>query len=90
MAKKQAATKVTKATKKSEEKTQDEEVVLSPAQEKAIKLVEKSAKVRGDLEQAVGLAIVKAVRKCMKENSIDLTLPEADEMAAIWFGEPGE
>ena len=87
MAKKRPAKKSAKTTKKAETKAQDERIVLSPDQEKALKLVDKSAKVRGELEQAVTLATAKAVRKCMKENKIELTPPEANELAAIWFGE---
>lgn len=87
MAKKRPAKKSSKKTKKAETKAQDEQIVLGPDQEKALRLVEKSAKVRGELEQAVGLAIAKAVRKCMKENKIELTPPEANELAAIWFGD---
>lgn len=85
MAKKKSSKK---APKKAE--SQDEQMLITPDQEKALKLVEKSARVRNELEQAVGLAITRAVRKCMKENRIELTAPEAGDLAGIWFGDSGE
>ena len=94
MAKKRPAkkrpAKETPATSKSAEaemEAHEEELVLAPGQDKSLKLVEKSAKVRAELEGAVTLAITKAVRKCMKDNKIELTLPEASMLAAIWFGD---
>jgi hypothetical protein len=87
VAKKQTAKKAPETTPKA---SQEEQIVLGPVQEKALKLVEKSARVRGDLEEAVSLAIIKAVRKCMKDNKIALTPDEADDLAAIWFGDGGE
>jgi hypothetical protein len=87
MAKKRPATKTAKTTKQTPSKTQDEQIVLGPAQDKALKLVDKSAKVRAELEKAVMLAAAKAVRKCMKEHNIELTGPEAAVLTSIWFGE---
>lgn len=87
MAKKQTAKKATGKAKKTEKKSQGGQLVISPDQEKALKLVDKSAKVRDELEQAVGLAIAKVVRKVMKDHNISLTPPEASELTAIWFGE---
>jgi hypothetical protein len=43
--------------------------------------------VRTELEKAVMLAAAKAVRTCMKEHGIDLTPPDANMLAAIWFGD---
>lgn len=87
MAKKRPAKKAAKTTKKTGKKTQDVQIVLSPNQDKALKLVDKSAKVCGELEEAVKLAVAKAVRKCMKEHGIELTTPEASLLMSIWFEE---
>jgi hypothetical protein len=89
MAKKRPAKKTAPTTKKTET-NEDEQIALSPAQDKALKMVDKSAKVRAELEEAVSLAITKAVRKCMKDNKIELTLPEVSVLASIWFGEDCE
>lgn len=87
MAKKRPAKKTAKTTKKAGAKVQSEQIVLRPAPNKALKLVDKSAKVRADLEGAVTLAAAKAVRKVMKDHGITLTPPEASEITSILFGE---
>ena len=85
MVKKRPVKKAAKSTKSTVTKAQREHVVLSPGQEKAIKLVDKSVKICGELEDAVKLAAAKVVRKCMKEHGIQLTAPEADLLTLIWF-----
>jgi outer membrane biosynthesis protein TonB len=87
MAKKRPAKKATKTTKKPEPKLESEEIVLGPNSKKALKLVEKSAKVRVELEKVITLAVDNAVRKVMKANKIELTASEANILASIWFGE---
>lgn len=77
----------TKTTKKSEKKNQDEPMTLSPEQKKALKLVEKSAKVRDDIERVVWIAMAKAVQKCLKDHGITLTPAAANDLTAIWFGD---
>ena len=81
------AKKAAKASKKAPKKAPAEEIYLDPAQDKALNLVDKSAKVRAALEQEVGMAVSKAVRKVMKDNKIDLTLVQAGLLSEIWFGE---
>jgi hypothetical protein len=85
MAKKSAA-KESKATKKSTKKAAAE-IVLDPCQDKALRLVDKSAKVRGELEQAVTEAASKVVRKVMKAHDINLTPAQADMLTTIWFAD---
>jgi anthranilate/para-aminobenzoate synthase component II len=87
MAKKRTAKKAAQTTEKAGKKAQDEQIVLGPGPKKALRLVDKSAKVRAGLEDAVTAAITKAVRKCMKENGIELTSLEGNVLATIWFGE---
>ena len=87
MAKKRPAKKTTETTTKAETKAQSEQIVLGPDSNKALKLIDKSAKVRAELEQAVTLAAAKAVRKVMKNHGITLTPPEASEITSILFGE---
>ncbi len=87
MAKKRPAKKPTTTTKKAEPKPEGEEIVLGPNPRKALKLVEKSAKVRAELENAVMVAEDNTVRKVMKANKIELTPSEANILASIWFGE---
>lgn len=65
----------------------EEELVLGPNPKKALRLADKSAKVRMELEEAAMLAAAKAVRACMKSHGIALTSLEASVLAAIWFGE---
>ena len=88
MAKKRPVKKA--AEKKSAAKkadTHEEQIVVGPNPKKALRLVEKSAKVRTELEDAVMLAAAKAVRTCMKKHDIALTPLDASVLAAIWFGE---
>jgi len=87
MAKKRPAKKATPTTKKAEMKPEGEEIVLGPNPRKALKLVEKSAKVRAELEEAITVAVDNTVRKMMKANKIELTPSEANILASIWFGE---
>jgi len=81
------AKKTAKSSKKAPKNPPAEEILLTPAQDKALKLVDKSAKTRVALEQEVGEAVSKAVRKVMKDNKIALTLAEACVLAEIWFGD---
>jgi len=87
MAKKRAAKKTAKATKKTTKQAPAEQIYLDPPQDKAVRLVDKSAKVRAELEQAVTAAAAKAVRKVMKDHEISLTAAQADLLTAIWFGD---
>ena len=87
MAKKRPAKKATTTTKKAEPKSEGEEIILGPNPKKALKLVDKSAKVRAELEQAITIAVDGAVRRVMKANKIELTPSEANILAMIWFGE---
>jgi hypothetical protein len=87
MAKQRPAKKATTTTKKGESKPEVEEIVLGANPKKALKLVEKSAKVRAELEEAIMVAVDSTVRKVMKANKIDLTPSEASILAMIWFGE---
>ena len=87
MAKKQPAKKTATTTKKADPKPEVEEIVLGPNPKKALKLVEKSAKVRAELEDAITVAVDNTVRKVMKANKIELTPSEANILASIWFGE---
>jgi hypothetical protein len=49
--------------------------------------VDKSAKIRAELEGAVSLAAAKAVRKVMKDHGISLTPAQTTVLTSIWFGE---
>ncbi|MEN6449112.1 MAG: hypothetical protein ABFC96_01350 [Thermoguttaceae bacterium] len=80
MAKKQSA-------KKPAPSHDEEQIVLGPNPKKALRLADKSAKMREELEDAAMLAAAKAVRTCMKKHNIELTPLEASMLAAIWFGE---
>ncbi|MCE5269358.1 MAG: hypothetical protein LLG00_15890 [Planctomycetaceae bacterium] len=84
MAKKQPAKK--QPAKKPVE-SQEEQIVLGPNPKKALRLIDKSAKVREELEEAAMLAAAKAVRTLMKKHDISLTPLEASVLAAILFGE---
>lgn len=84
------AKKTAKSSKKATKKAPAEQIYLDPTQDKAVTLVEKSAKIRAELEEAVGLAASKAVRKVMKDHKINLTPAQADVLTAIWFGEEDE
>lgn len=87
MPKKRTAKKSAKSTKKRAKKTQEEQIILDPNQEKALRLVDKSAKIRVELLEAVMLAAAKAVRKVMKDHGISFTPPQASVLTSIWFGE---
>jgi len=94
MAKKRAAKKTAQATKTTEKAPKKgkkqppvEQIDLDPPQDKAVRLVDKSARVRAELEQAVTAAAAKAVRKVMKDHNIHLTAAQADVLTAIWFGD---
>ena len=84
MAKQRPAKKI---TKKAEPKPEGEEIVLGANPKKALKLVEKSAKVRAELEDAITVAVDNTVRKVMRANKIELTPSEANILATLWFGE---
>jgi hypothetical protein len=83
MAKKRAA----KETKKGAKSAREEQIILDPDQDKALRLVDKSAKIRAELEGAVSLAAAKAVRKVMKDHGISLTPAQTTLLTSIWFGE---
>ena len=87
MAKKRAAKKSAKSTKTATKSTPEEQIILDPDQDKALRLVDKSAKIRVELEQAVTLAATKAARKVMKDHGISLTPSQTSLLASIWFGE---
>jgi hypothetical protein len=82
--------KSAKAPKQAKAEPHEQEIALSDNAFKALKLIEKSAKVRTQLEEAVTLAVDKAVQKCMKDNKLALTLLEANVLAGLWFGEADE
>ena len=83
MAKKRAP----KKTKKGAKSAREEQIILDPDQDKALRLVDKSAKIRAELEGAVSLAAAKAVRKVMKDHGISLTPAQTTVLTSIWFGE---
>jgi hypothetical protein len=87
MAKKRPAKMTAKMTKKTETKPQEEQIVLGANAEKALKLIDKSAKVCDEIEETVSLAVAKALQKVMKANKIELTAAEADLLAGILFGD---
>lgn len=87
---KKATATAKKAVKQAEVNVQEEEIVLSAAAKKALRLIEKSSKVCVELEAAVTVAVDKVVRKCMKDNGIELTADEANLLASILFGECDE
>jgi hypothetical protein len=87
VAKKRTAKKTAKTTKKAGKKVQYEEIILDPLQDEAVRLVDKSAKVRAELEAAVTLMAAKVVRKVMKEHGIALTPPQAAVLTTILFVE---
>lgn len=87
MAKKRAATKSAKPSDKPAKQIPEEEIVLDAVQDKALRLVDRSAKICAELEDAVSQAATRAVRKCMKEHGIELTASQAAVLTSIWFGE---
>ena len=76
-----------RSAKPAKEAHDHEEIILDLIQDKALRLVDKSAKVRAELEQAVSQAAARAVRKCMKDHKIDLTPAQATVLTSIWFRE---
>jgi len=76
-----------KTTKKAGKKVLNEQIVLDPVEKKALRLVDRSDKLRGELEQSVILAASKAVRKVMKDHKITLTPPQASVITSILFEE---
>ena len=87
MAKKRAAQKSANSTKKEAKRTHEEQIILDHDQDKALRLVHRSAKIRAELKEAVTLAVAKAVRKVMKDHGIPLTPTQASVLMSIWFGE---
>ena len=87
MAKKRATKKSPKAMEKGAKSARSEQIVLDPDLEKVLRLLDKSAKMRADLDKAVPLAAAKAVRKVAKDHGIILTPPQASELTSILFGE---
>ena len=87
MAKKRAAKKSARSTSKATKKTHEEEIILAPEQDKALKLVDGLTKIRAELEHAVTSSAARAVRKVMKDHGISLTPPQAGVLTSIWFGE---
>jgi hypothetical protein len=87
MAKKHAAKKNADSTKKEAKRTRVERIILAPDQDKALRLVHRSAKIRAELKEAVTLAVAKAVRKVMNDHGIPLTPTQANVLISIWFGE---
>ncbi len=76
--------------KKGAKSAREDQIILDPAQDKALRLVDKSAKIRAELEGAVSLAAAKAVRKVMKDQGISLTPTQTTVLTSIWFGDvPG-
>lgn len=76
-----------KAAKKARKAEHVHEFQLDPIEEKAFRLAHSSAKVQRALEEAVTVALSKAVRKVFKDNRIDLTPAQATNMAMILFGD---
>jgi alpha-D-ribose 1-methylphosphonate 5-triphosphate diphosphatase PhnM len=87
MTKKRTAKKSAPATKKRAEQCHEEQIVLDPEQDKALRLVDRSAKIRAELEGAVTTAAAKAVRKVMKDHGIALNPAQTSVLTTIMFGE---
>jgi hypothetical protein len=62
-------------------------IEIGPAEEKALNLVDRSAKVRDALEQEATAAISKTVRKVFKDHGVALTAAEAATVAVVLFSE---
>jgi len=87
VAKKRSAKKASSAKAASAPKNppvEGEEVVLDPLQEKALRLVDRSAKVRKELEDALAAAAAKVVRKVLKGHGIALSPAQADLLMVLW------
>ena len=88
MTKKRTAKKSAPATKKKHaEQCREEQIILDPEQDKALRLVDRSAKIRAELEGAVTTAAAKAVRKVMKDHGIALNPAQTNVLTSIMFGE---
>jgi hypothetical protein len=87
MTKERVAKKTAHSTKTAAEKTHDEPIILDSDQDKALRLVDRSAKVRAELEKAVTLAAAKAVRKVLKDHGISLSPAQTSVLTSIWFTE---
>jgi hypothetical protein len=86
------AKKTTKPTSKAKKKAPAKkveriEIELDPVETKAFELAHSSNNVREELEDAVTSAMSQAVRKIFKQHGISLTLPQAEEVALLLFGD---
>jgi hypothetical protein len=63
------------------------EIELDPLAVKAYELAHASDAVCKELELAVTSAVSQAIRKVFKGHRISLTLPQAEELAMLFFGE---
>ena len=98
MAKKTATKKSAAPTKKAPaakpakkkapaKKSAEVELVLEPAEEKALDLVEKSKRVCKDLEEEVTKAISGAVATVFNGHGVSLTPRQAKNIALLLFGD---
>jgi len=87
MTKERVAKKTAQTTKKRSQKTPDEPIILDSDQDKALRLVDRSAKVRAELEKAVTVAAAKAVRKVLNDHGISLSPAQTSVLTSIWFTE---
>lgn len=72
---------------KAQEAAPVQEFQMDPVEEKAFRLAHSSAKVQRALEEGVTVALSRTVRKVFKDNRIDLTPAQANNMAMILFGD---
>jgi hypothetical protein len=84
---KKAPAKATKKKAPAKKQPEATEIVLDPAETKAIELAHSSEKVCTELEEAVTSAITQAVRKVFKQNGVALTSDQAEEVAMLLFGD---
>jgi hypothetical protein len=84
---KKPAKAATKTKKKPAKKAERIEIELDPVETKAFELLHSSASVCKELESAVTAAIAQAVRKVFKQHRIALAPSQAEEVAAILFGD---
>lgn len=85
--KKAAPKKAAKKAPQAQETEHVHEFQLDPVEEKAFHLAHSSAKVQRALEEAVTDALARAVRKVFKDNRINLSPAQANNMAMILFGD---
>ena len=85
--KKPAAAKAAKKKAPAKKKAEPAPIVLSAVEEKAFDLVQSSKAVCRALEVAVTAAVAAAVQKVFKQHKIDLTAPQAQNVAVILFGD---